>query len=517
MRFWTFERQLVAGLIAVGLALVAIFAVSVRNTSQLMATSWMVGHTQEVLGDLESLQSAMVDTETGVRGYLITGQKAFLDPYYAARPLVGKRLGNLTSLTADNPDQQKRLSILNEEISRQLGYYENLVITANALGIEAGRKIVMNGAGKTSMDEIRQVLGDMRHEEERLLRIRQRASEQSNRNTNSFLSVLRVFMISVLAGSYFITRREMKLRRRAEQGLQTLNDELEQRVQARTADLEEASLALRESEARLQTSLENLSEGVIIANMDGQLLHFNRAALALHGFSALEESRLDLPGFTRLIELFTLNGEIIPLERWPLSRIVQGETLKNLEVEVRHVQAGWSRIFSHNGSLARDAEGKPLLAVITITDITERKKSEHKIVTQLQHLRLLDQTTRLIGDRLDLQSIFQVVIRSLEDSLPVDFSCIALFDAAQNTLTVSRVGLKNKGLASEIMLVENGTVAVDDNGLGQCTRGELVYESDISSAPYPFTKSLARGGLRSLAMAPLRSESQVFGVLLVAK
>lgn len=517
MKHWTFERQLAAGFIAVGIGLALAFAVSISDAKQRLATSQLVLHTQEVIGELYSLQSAVIDLETGARGYVITGQKAFLDPYEASRTVIGTRLANLKSLMADNPDQERRLTALEQEITTQVQYQEGLVQTTQAQGMPFGRKIIQTGAGKLNMDTIRQKIDEIRSEESRLLTVRQDASAQSNRNNDRILNSLRVLMVAVLVGAYVITRREVRFRRMAEQTLQVLNDELEQRVLARTAALEATTLALRESEARWQTSLENLSEGVAIASLDGRLLHFNKAALALHGFTSLEESQRDLPDFTGLIELSTPTGEIIPLEQWPLSRILRGEILHDLEISVRHLQAGWTRIFSYNGSLASDPGGKPFLAVVTMTDITPRKKAEHKILTQLGHLNLLDQITRLISDRLDLNSIFQLVIGTLEDSLPVDFGSITLYDAASRTLRFSRIGKKSQALAGALRLAENDTLLVNDQGLGRCTGGELVYEPDISRSPDPFYRELERAGLCSLVMAPLRQESQVFGVLIVAR
>lgn len=517
MRIWTFEHQLVAGFIAVGVGLAAALAVSVRNTDQLQTTSKLVFHTQEVISDLNSLQSSIIDTETGVRGFLITGKKSFLDPYYESRAVIGDHLQNLNILLADNPSQEKRLVGIKQRVVEQLQYLEGLVQTSQILGISIGRKIVSTGTGKQSMDEIREAIGVIRHEEERLLSIRQEVSAQSDRNANLILNILRVLMVSVLIVAYLITRREVKLRRKAEQDLKEINNELEKRVQSRTAALEKTGLALRESEARWQTSLENLSEGVAVANLDGESLHFNKAALALHGFTRLAESQIALSDFTKLIELSTLKGEIIPLKQWPLSRILQGETLHNLEITVRHLQEGWIRIFSYNGSLASDRDGRPFLAVVTMTDITDRKKSERKIVTQLEHLNLLDQITRLIGDRLDLSSIFQLVIGTLEESLPVDFGCMALYVATSNTLILSCIGKRSVALASELGLTENETLSIDENGLGRCTRGELVCEQNISNSPFPFTTLLKRGGLHSLVLAPLKQESQVFGVLIVAR
>ncbi|HTE14812.1 MAG TPA: ATP-binding protein [Burkholderiales bacterium] len=151
------------------------------------------------------------------------------------------------------------------------------------------------------------------------------------------------------------------------------------------------------------------------------------------------------------------------------------------------------------------------------TEITVRRQAEQKAQAQLERLDLLHQITRAIGERHDLKSIFQVVIRTIEDQLPIDFGCVCLYDRADNSLTVTSVGVRSEALALEIAMPEKARVAIDENGLSRCIRGELVYEPDINEVKFPFPQRLAGGGLRALVVAPLLVESQVFGVLVAAR
>lgn len=146
-----------------------------------------------------------------------------------------------------------------------------------------------------------------------------------------------------------------------------------------------------------------------------------------------------------------------------------------------------------------------------------RQQAERRLQEQLERLNLLDQITRAIGERQDLQSILQVVIRSLEDHLPIDFGCVCLYDAAQESLTVTRVGIKSQPLAEELAMPERACIKIDQNGLSRCVRGQLVHEPDLSQLPFPFPQRLAQGGLGSLVAAPLLVESSVFGVLIAAR
>jgi PAS domain S-box-containing protein len=140
--------------------------------------------------------------------------------------------------------------------------------------------------------------------------------------------------------------------------------------------IHEQSQTLWRNELQLQTIIENIGEGLAVSNLEGQLLHFNRAAMELHGFASMEECRRHLAEFATIFELSTMDGAVLPLDRWPLARILRGENLRNWEVRIRRLQSDWQRIFNYGGVLVRDASGRPMMAVVTINDITDRKRSE---------------------------------------------------------------------------------------------------------------------------------------------
>jgi len=154
-------------------------------------------------------------------------------------------------------------------------------------------------------------------------------------------------------------------------GFNTMTD----KVRDSQIELERKVHALRESEHRLQTVIENLSEGLVVSDLEGQLLHWNRAALEIHGFASLDECLLTLPEFTSIFELSDLDGIVLDIEQWPLPRIIRGERLRNLEVCVRRLNADWSRVFNYGGAIVREMSGR-FVAVVTMSDITERKLAQ---------------------------------------------------------------------------------------------------------------------------------------------
>jgi len=154
---------------------------------------------------------------------------------------------------------------------------------------------------------------------------------------------------------------------------------------------------------------------------------------------------------------------------------------------------------------------------ILFNDITERKNSERKLRAQVERMNLLHQITRAIGEHQDTPSIFQVVIRTLEDQLPIDFGCICLYDAAANDVMIASMGLRSAKLAVELNLTEQSHVNIGDDCIAKAVLGQLIYEPDTAKVDSPFPRLLAQGSLYSMVAAPMLVEGEVFGVLLVAR
>ena len=150
-------------------------------------------------------------------------------------------------------------------------------------------------------------------------------------------------------------------------------------------------------------------------------------------------------------------------------------------------------------------------------EVVERKQAQSKLQLQLGRLDLLYRITRAIGERQDLQSIFQVVIRRLEDDLPIDFGCICLYQPATETLSAVSIGVKSRQVGNELARTRDAGIPIESNGLTSCIHGQLLYEPDTAESSSAFAQRLAGGGLRSLVIAPLLAESTVFGVLIAAR
>ena len=153
--------------------------------------------------------------------------------------------------------------------------------------------------------------------------------------------------------------------------------------------------------------------------------------------------------------------------------------------------------------------------------LTQIQEQHGKLNAQLGNLQLLQQTTRAIGERQDLPSLFRVVIASLEESLPIDFGwpgCLLRLDAVSESLTVGAIGAAGGGYAEKLGLTEQPNVPLDSNGLVTLRRRATGLRAGRARGAVSLsTASGAAVGLRSLVIAPLIVENQVFGVLVCAR
>jgi PAS domain S-box-containing protein len=267
--------------------------------------------------------------------------------------------------------------------------------------------------------------------------------------------------------------------------------------------------AVRRSEAQYRTLFETLIEGFCTIEMifdaagkpvDYRFLEINPAFVAQTGLHDAQGKRMRELAPDHEAHWFEIYGKVARTGE-PVHFENEAKALGRY-YDVRAYRVG--------------GPGSTTVAIL-FNDITERKGAQQKLQSQVQRLNLLQHITRAIGERQDTHSIFQVVVRTLEEQLPLDLCCICLHDPVDNMLTVSSVGQANAPLVMQLALTERSLILIDRNGLSQCMRGQLVYEPDVREVSFPFPERLSAGGLRSMVAAPLRIESAVFGVLIAAR
>ena len=136
---------------------------------------------------------------------------------------------------------------------------------------------------------------------------------------------------------------------------------------------------LQESENRFHSVLENMSEGVQIFDAKGDLIYQNSASLSIYGFEEQMDERIECEKLKATWKAWDETGNPLAPDEWPMSRIFRNGHIHNQVLRVQRVETGHEFWANFNGATIYDTTGKPVVAFITIQDITELKKNEERL------------------------------------------------------------------------------------------------------------------------------------------
>ncbi|AGA24735.1 response regulator [Singulisphaera acidiphila] len=206
--------SLLIGVAAVLLVFVVSGTVSYLNTRTLDRDARQVTHTHEVLSALGELLSLMKDAETGQRGYLLTGDDRYLEPYSSALARIDQRMGKFEGLIRDDSDHRTHLPALKANINTKLEELAETVELRRTQGFEAARATMMSDRGKAAMDALRTLIQSMQEDEriQRALRIAEMDNAYRVAIGSGILTGVLGALLSVAVGS--LLRQAMLTRQR---------------------------------------------------------------------------------------------------------------------------------------------------------------------------------------------------------------------------------------------------------------------------------------------------------------
>ncbi|QNI35425.1 sensor histidine kinase [Edaphobacter albus] len=250
------SRLLIPALLVLAAIVVALNAwFGFRAIQSLHDSEYWVAHTWQDINQVESIMGSVKDAETGSRGYLISGDEAYLEPYTIATRELPEKLNYFAELTSDNPSQGQRLVEMRAVLEERLNLLQQGIDLRHQSDRETVRTLVLSGTGKAEMDHLRRIADDMEGEERRLLAIRTATVDDDNRRAHYIIalaSALDLLFIVFLFRSFAIERQmryvaeldaerltlaQAEAERHAEES-RILNETLEQRVKDRTRELE---------------------------------------------------------------------------------------------------------------------------------------------------------------------------------------------------------------------------------------------------------------------------------------
>jgi len=300
---WTFGRKLAAGFAIATLTLIAIGISGYRSTAHLIENDHWVAHTHEVRTKLADLLGFLKDAETGQRGFVITGDEAFLEPYRVSIAEIARLSADLRRLTADNDAQQRRLNVLVPLIGDKLAELKKVGDLRRAQGLEPAVREVAAGLGKALMDQIRQVITQMDDEEAGLLKRRNSEAELSAESTKTVIvwgSVLGILLV-VSAGT-LIARSLSSQVGAAVHHIQTSSTELQSAANQQATGAKEQASAMSEISTTISELLATSRQIAESARRVAEIAE-QTAGAAKTGDLQVEKGRESINGIRRQVDV----------------------------------------------------------------------------------------------------------------------------------------------------------------------------------------------------------------------
>jgi two-component system sensor kinase FixL len=373
----------------------------------------LVAHADAVLLEREKLLSTLKDAETGARGYVLTGEESFLDPYYSAVEEVPNSLDALRRLTADHPRQQPRIDTLESVARQSVELNEQIVRFRRRQGFDDAHRLIESGQSKVVMDHARALLSEIEAEERGVLAERTKAQEAAR--SVAFLVIglgsVIAFLLSLLVNraihrdvterehqAELIERQSIQLKEQAGKLSRQLRDsrELADQLSMTNQHLHAASVATGEARARAEEALrqvttaereqarlakqnaallESIEQGIYGMDMDGVCTFINPSGAKMLGYAP---SELIGKQMHSAVHYKRPDGSPYPLAECPLFAAMQ----QGRGIHVAN-EAMWRKdatMIPVEYTLAPLIEGGELRgSVVAITDISERMRAERAL------------------------------------------------------------------------------------------------------------------------------------------
>ncbi|MCE9548706.1 MAG: PAS domain S-box protein [Planctomycetia bacterium] len=356
-----YSMLLIAGA-GLALALLVVnISLTYRNTRQLQADTLWVAHTHEVIGGLENVLSLAKDAETGMRGYIISREPEYLEPYNAAVVAIDKQVDNVQRLTKDNPQQQAQFPELRQHLTARLKVLQEALALIEKGQFDANRqKNPPTGRGKQEMDALRGVIGEMIEHERGLLRDRLQISQQTYQTAVITGLLTGISALAAITGFLILVRRFLAARSKA-------------------------AFIIAEQAERLRTTLASIGDAVITTDMNGCISNMNAVAESLTGWTNADAVGLSLDVTFHIVNEETRQPVSNPAMRALKEGVVVG--LANHTILIS--KDGTERPIDDSAAPIRCKEGVIVGCVLVFRDITERRRADEALRNRERQFRTL--------------------------------------------------------------------------------------------------------------------------------
>ncbi|HEV2471530.1 MAG TPA: PAS domain S-box protein, partial [Chthonomonadales bacterium] len=340
-----------------------IFAAAYVNLRLVAAERTAAARSRSARLELFQTLNLLEDAETGERGYLLTGKRLYLQPYYSARQFLPSELALLRRLLQRSPSERHEIDLITSLARLKMLEMQQIIALRNEHKEADAIRIVNNGQGNVVMGRIRNVISTTYLAETGDLLDREAREAAYTRNTLIIIVGGSLVLFTLLALAAIAVRRELIYRHQAE-------------------------TALRASEQNYATTLRSIGDAVIATGADGHIRFMNGAAELLTGWRLEEALGKNAAEVFRLVNLQS-RSEV----ESPIVRVLRdGEPVGLANDTLLISKDGSEHPIDDSGAPIRDGKGALIGSVLVFRDISRRKELEQAIRDSESRLRAIVET-----------------------------------------------------------------------------------------------------------------------------
>ncbi|MEJ7849199.1 MAG: PAS domain S-box protein [Pyrinomonadaceae bacterium] len=350
---------IVAGAIAAIVLLMANVLLNFSNVRALTQDANLVDHTYRVIGGLDNVLSLVKDAERGQRGFIVTGESRYLEPYNTAVKAIDAKVNEVEQLTADSPAQQARFPELRRRIGLRLEILGGNLSLRQTDGFDAARAGIMTGRGENAMVGVSSHIAEMVAYEQERLRERSAKHDQAYRTT-VYTGLLSGLLTLIAIGAFLLMLRSY-LRSRSR-----------------------AATIIADQGERLRITLASIGDAVISTDKDGRVNYLNGVAESLTGWSNAAAAGEPLETVFKIINETTRETVENPAVKALREGVIVG--LANHTILISRNGAEWP--IDDSAAPIRDEQGAISGVVLIFREITQRKLAENQLRRAHQDLEI---------------------------------------------------------------------------------------------------------------------------------
>jgi len=346
-------------------------SISYKQLELLNSSEKLVRLSDRVNLELEQLISFVKDGETGQRGFIITGDSTYLQPYFDARVHINESFHELGYLTKSSPEQTENLAVITDLIRQRFAILETTLGYVHEPGVISDSLRKQLSKSRTVMFQIRKQADKMITSEADLLEIRKQQHKQNLFFTPLSALLISIFSLIVFVGSFIKINSDRKK-------MMQLSD---QATQAKI---------ITESERLYKHLIEGLPAALYTCDNEGYIELYNKAAVELWG----REPQLGKDRWCGSWKLYRADGTELPAEASPMGIALKENRILDAEIIIERPDGSRKIIIAHPQSLF-DAKGNRTGALNMLIDITDQKLSQKALEESEIRLRIATEGTKL--------------------------------------------------------------------------------------------------------------------------